>query len=161
MQGGQSYCFPQLTTMLSLSCSCLVRSSLSKVGQFSFECCPLVQEISSVIHYLPWFERWLIAVFVHWGFSAENLVLCLTTFLWGRFSVLPIPSAVHVWLQLAVCFSVLWGSSVWDAALWLRRSSLWSTTCPALGGSLLLTCSQPLLPFLCLQSSFNLHFLYG
>jgi hypothetical protein len=32
-----------------------VSSSLSKVGQFSFECFSLVQEISSVIHYLPCF----------------------------------------------------------------------------------------------------------
>jgi hypothetical protein len=33
----------------------LVSSSPSKVGQFSFECFPLVQEIISVIHYLPYF----------------------------------------------------------------------------------------------------------
>jgi hypothetical protein len=32
--------------MLSFSCMCLVSSSPSEVGQFSFECCPLVQEIS-------------------------------------------------------------------------------------------------------------------
>jgi hypothetical protein len=36
---------------------CLVRSSPSKVGQFSFECCPLSQEISSRIHCLLCFGR--------------------------------------------------------------------------------------------------------
>jgi hypothetical protein len=46
MQDGQSYCFPQLITVLPFSCSCLVSSSHSEVGQFSFECCPLVQELA-------------------------------------------------------------------------------------------------------------------
>jgi hypothetical protein len=36
---------------------CLVSSSPSKVGQFSFECCPLSQEISSGIHHVTCFER--------------------------------------------------------------------------------------------------------
>jgi hypothetical protein len=41
--------------VLFISCSFLVSSSPSKVGKFGFECCPLVQEISSAIHYLPCF----------------------------------------------------------------------------------------------------------
>jgi hypothetical protein len=61
MKDDQSYCFPLLRAVLSFSCSCLVISSPSKVGQFSFECCPLIQEISPVIYYLPCFERWLIS----------------------------------------------------------------------------------------------------
>jgi hypothetical protein len=32
----------------------------SFVGQFGFECCSLAQEISSVIHYLPYFGEWFI-----------------------------------------------------------------------------------------------------
>jgi hypothetical protein len=36
---------------------CLVSSSPSKVGQFSFECCPLSHKISSKIHHLPHFGR--------------------------------------------------------------------------------------------------------
>jgi hypothetical protein len=36
---------------------CLVSSSPSNVGQFSFECCPLFHEISTGIHHLPHFER--------------------------------------------------------------------------------------------------------
>jgi hypothetical protein len=166
--------------------------------------------------------RWLIAVFVYWGFSTRSLVLCPSPFLWGWFSMPPAPSTVCVWvqfsicfsvlqgslvlnaalwlwmsalwstifrgglslclftestvlnlahcpapflswrfsipptptahvlLQFAVCFSVLWGSSVLDAALWLRRWSLWSTTFPALGSGLLPTCFQSSQPFLCL-----------
>jgi hypothetical protein len=35
----------------------LVSSSPNKVGQFSFECCPLSHEISSRIHHLPLFVR--------------------------------------------------------------------------------------------------------
>jgi hypothetical protein len=45
-------------------------------GQFSFECCSLAKEMSSVIHYLPCFGDWLIAcpisvftaflMFVYW-----------------------------------------------------------------------------------------------
>jgi hypothetical protein len=30
------------------------------MGQFNFECCPLVQEIISVIRYLPFFGKWLV-----------------------------------------------------------------------------------------------------
>jgi hypothetical protein len=33
------------------------------VGQFSFECCPLVQKISSAIHYLPCFGSGLLLCF--------------------------------------------------------------------------------------------------
>jgi hypothetical protein len=65
MQGGQNYCFPQLIVVLFLSCSCLIMSYPSEVGQFNFECCPLVEEISSAIHYLPCFE--------------DGLLLCLFT----------------------------------------------------------------------------------
>jgi hypothetical protein len=36
---------------------CLVSFSPSKVGQFSFECCPLSHEISSGIQHLPHFGR--------------------------------------------------------------------------------------------------------
>jgi hypothetical protein len=153
MQGGQSYCFPQLIVVLSLSCSCLVSSTpvrwgssslnaalwsrrlvlwsttcpalegsvcllrvqlwefsslppptllwsrlysiyplccparlqftvfFSFAGQFSFGCCSLAQEMSSVVHYLPCFREWLITgplsafaafpVFIYWEFSAE------------------------------------------------------------------------------------------
>jgi hypothetical protein len=47
--------FPQLTAVFSFSCSCIVSSSSGEVGQFSFESCPLFQDISSEIHYLPCF----------------------------------------------------------------------------------------------------------
>jgi hypothetical protein len=79
MQGGQRY--SGLTAVLSFSCSFLVSFSPSKVRQISFECCPLAQEISSVVHYLPCFREWLIAlllsafaafpVFIYWDFGAE------------------------------------------------------------------------------------------
>jgi hypothetical protein len=56
----------------------LVNSSPSEVEQFKFGCCPLVQEISSVVHYLPCFGS---------GFS-----LCLFTGVYALgayFSALP------------------------------------------------------------------------
>jgi hypothetical protein len=118
-----------------------------------FVCCPLVQEIISVIHYLLCFGGGLLlCLFTE---SSGRLVLCPTPFLWGQFSMPPVPSVVHVWLQFAVCFSVLWDTLVLDAALWLRRSALWSTTCPALGSSLLPAHCQPLLLFLCLFTEFG------
>jgi hypothetical protein len=64
MQGGQTYCFPNLAAVLSFSCICFVSSSPSEVGQLSFECCHVVQEISCAIYYLPCFGMWLVAVFV-------------------------------------------------------------------------------------------------
>jgi hypothetical protein len=60
MQGGESYCFPQLIAVFSFSCSCLVSSSSSKVKQFDLEFCPLAQKIWSVIHYLLYFGEWLV-----------------------------------------------------------------------------------------------------
>jgi hypothetical protein len=48
-------CLPQLISVLIFTCSCLVSYFPSEVGQFNLECCPLVQEINSVIHYLPCF----------------------------------------------------------------------------------------------------------
>jgi hypothetical protein len=85
--------------------------------------------------------RWLIAVFVYWEFSPGSLILCPVFFFQGRFSVPPTPSTVHARLQFAVCFSIFQGYWVLDTALRLRRSVLWSTTCPALRSGLSPTCS--------------------
>jgi hypothetical protein len=54
----------------------LVSFSPSKVWQFSFEHCPLVQEINSAIHYLPCFGGGLSAVFVYWDFCTVSFFLC-------------------------------------------------------------------------------------
>jgi hypothetical protein len=88
-------------------------------------------------------------VFVHWEFSTGSFVLCPATFLWDSFSVPPAPSTVLARLQFPLCSSVLWGSLVLDAALWLRGLALWSTTFPCFG-EWLIASFQPLLPFLCL-----------
>jgi hypothetical protein len=149
MQGGQSYWFPQLIVVLSFSYSCLVSSSPSEVGQFNFECCPLVQ-ISSAIHYLPCFGGGLSLCLFMESSALGVKFFAPPPFLWGRFSVPPVPSAVYDRLQFTVCLSVLWGSLVLDVALWLRRSALWSTPHPALGSGLSPTHFQPSLPFLCL-----------
>jgi hypothetical protein len=85
--------------------------------------------------------------------------VCLLGFLsWGFYFFAPSPSLGQVQHfthpeqtpLLSVCFSVLQGSLILDASLWLRRWSLWSTTFPASGSGLSPTCSQSLLPFLCL-----------
>jgi hypothetical protein len=121
----------------------------SKVRQFTFECCPLLQEISSAIHYLPCLEVTYHCVCLlrvqHWEISSLPHPLFR-----GKFNMPPIPSPVHVRLQFIVCFSVLLGSLGRDADIWVRRSSLWSTTCPASGSGFLPPCSQPSLPFLSL-----------
>jgi hypothetical protein len=89
-----------------------------------------------------------------------GLSLCLFTGIseLGVLFLCPIPisragSAFHPpWTDTSavVCFSVLQGSLILDASLWLRRWSLWSTTFPASGSGLSPTCCQSLLPFLCL-----------
>jgi hypothetical protein len=96
---------------------CLVSSSPSKVGQFSFECCPLSHMICSGIHYLSHFERltchptstlslcaspdlfWVLVTPLEVGLSShpcfqldphsftESLALCPIPILLGRFSV--------------------------------------------------------------------------
>jgi hypothetical protein len=63
------------------------------------------------------FWRWLFVVFVYWDFCAAGIFVCHTPFLLGRFSVPSAPSAVPVLWRFAVCFSVLWDSSVLCAAL--------------------------------------------
>jgi hypothetical protein len=117
----------------------------------------VAQEISSGIHCLSSFGRWLITppllsafaacpVLVHWEFG-------------GVFSFLPCPlspgqvqhstptllSVLDYSLLFMFCSYV--GSSVLNAALCLWRSALGSTTSAVLGGSLSpSSCSQPLLP---------------
>jgi hypothetical protein len=119
MQGGRCYCFPQLTAVLCFSCSCLVSSSPSEVRQFGFECCPLAQKISSIIHYLPCFGEWLIAgllsvfpVFIYWAFSTEFSSLPHSLSLL-QVQHVPPPPAVCVWLQFTVCFSVCGAVQFW------------------------------------------------
>jgi hypothetical protein len=51
---------------------CLVSFSLSKVGQFSFEYCPLCHETSSGIHHLHCFWK------VGWSFHPYSQPLCLS-----------------------------------------------------------------------------------
>jgi hypothetical protein len=87
--------------------------------------------------------KWLFTVLVYWDFHAGGLVLCSAPFLWGRFSVPSAPSAVSVLWWFAVCFSVLWDSLALGVAHWLKRWTLWSTTCPASERGLLPTHSPP------------------
>jgi hypothetical protein len=121
----------------------------------------VAQEISSGIHCLSSFGRWLITppllsafaacpVLVHWEFG-------------GVFSFLPCPlspgqvqhstptllSVLDYSLLFMFCSYV--GSSVLNAALCLWRSALGSTTSAVLGGGLSpSSCSQPLVPNPCL-----------
>jgi hypothetical protein len=141
MHHGWNYWITQLITVLSFSCSCLVSSSPSEVGQFNFECCLVVQEISSAIHNLPCFGSGLL-LYLFTGSSALGVYFFAPPPFSGTGCVTPTLSAV--------CFSVLWGSLVLDAALWLKRSALWSTTFPAFGSGLLPAHSQYSLLFLCL-----------
>jgi hypothetical protein len=131
MQGGQSYWFPQLIAVLSFSCSCLTHRGGS-VQVWMLSCCSGDQLCNLLPDLLL---MWLFAVFVHWEFRAGGLFLCLVLFLWSR---------------LCSTCSLCCPCSVLNAPLWLRRSALWSTTCPALGSGLLPAHCQSLLPFLCL-----------
>jgi hypothetical protein len=136
MQGGQSCCFPQLTAVLAFSCSCLVSFSHSEVRQFSLNAVLWFKTSSLWSTAFPALGGVLsLCFFTDRTLCAESLVLCSTSSLLGRFRIPSTPSSVYVWLQFSVCFSVLWGSSVSNAAL-LLKSALWSTMCPALGGGL-------------------------
>jgi hypothetical protein len=70
------------------------------VEQFSFECFPLVQEISSAVHHLHCCGRWLIALFVQREFGAESLVFCPIPLSLGQVQCsichLPFPSYITV-----------------------------------------------------------------
>jgi hypothetical protein len=110
----------------------------SFVRQFGFECCSLAQ-ISSGIHYLPYFKRWLVVcpcsqplehfLCLFTELDTESLVHCPTSFLWGRFSIPP-PSTVSVRLQFTDCFSALLGGGsvcpgvalVYVPGGWVRKS---------------------------------------
>jgi hypothetical protein len=126
MQGDQSYCFPQLIAVLSFTCGYLVSSSPSEMRQFSFECCPLGQEISSMIHSLPYFGEWLVAhllsAFAAFSVFTESLVLsldpCLPPF-YGASSVFcPRPLlSVFVYSSLFVFQFCLGGSVCTRASL--------------------------------------------
>jgi hypothetical protein len=95
--------------------------------------------------------RWLFAVLVYWDFHAGSLFLCPTHFLWARFSVSSAPSAVNLLWWFTICFSVLQGNLALGAVHWLRRWTLWSTTCPASGSGFSPACSLPFcLPSVCL-----------
>jgi hypothetical protein len=100
---------------------CLVSSSSSEVGQFNFESCLLVQEIISVIHYLPCFGGGLLLC-LFTDSSVLSVYFFALPFISGA-GMSPAPFAVHARLQIAVYFSVLW-SLVLDAALVLRKSAL-------------------------------------
>jgi hypothetical protein len=66
------------------------------------------------------FWTWLVSVFVHWDFCTGGLILCPIPFIWGRLCSTH-PFCCHVLLQFVDYFSVLQGSLVLDAALWLRK----------------------------------------
>jgi hypothetical protein len=135
--------------VLSFSCSCLVSFSPSKVGQFNFECCPLAQEISSVIHYLPCFGGALsLCLFIKssvlgfYSFASPPLSRQV------QFSTSRTPLSVLDYSLLFVfqfCgkvqFWVLLSESG-DHLCDLFPALLWSGLSPA--------CCQSLLPFLCL-----------
>jgi hypothetical protein len=102
--------------MLSFSCSCLVSSSSSEVGHFSFECCPLVQEINSMIHYLPCFGGGLLLC-LFTGVSILGVYFFDSPPFSGIGCIIPTPAVVSVLLQFTVWFLLLQGSSVLDSAL--------------------------------------------
>jgi hypothetical protein len=116
MQHGQCYLFLQMIAVLSFSCSCFVSSSPSEVGQFNFECCPLVQEISSATHYLPCFGGGLSPYLFTESPVLEFYFFALPPFS-GSGCIPPTLSMVHVLLQFTACFSDLGGSSVLNAAI--------------------------------------------
>jgi hypothetical protein len=80
--------FGSVFFLLSFSGSCLLSSYLSEVWQFKFECCPQVQDISSVVHQVSCFGV---------GFLLCLFTLCLFLCL-APFSVAT--SVIH---QLAPC----------------------------------------------------------
>jgi hypothetical protein len=75
----------------------------------------MVQEIIPVIHYLPCFGG-VLSLCLFTGISVLGVYLFAPPLFSGAGCVPPTPSFVCVLLQFAVCFSVLWGSSVLDAA---------------------------------------------
>jgi hypothetical protein len=88
-------------------------------GQFDLGCCSLAQEMSSMIHYLPCFGKWLIAhstlgfcafpVFFYW-FFALILSPSFSSFLRCTFSI-PVPSAVVLDYILIFVIQVFLGGS--------------------------------------------------
>jgi hypothetical protein len=76
------------------------------VGQFSFECCPLVQEIISVILYLPCFGGGLSLCLFTGIYMLRVYFFALSPFS-GAGCVPLAPSTVCVLLQFAVYFSAL------------------------------------------------------
>jgi hypothetical protein len=68
------------------------------VGQFGFECCPLVQEISPVIHYLPCFGGG-ISLSLFTEISALGVYIFAVPLFSGAGCVPPAPSTVHILSQ--------------------------------------------------------------
>jgi hypothetical protein len=128
MQGGWSFYFPQLTSVLSFSCSCLVSFSPSEVGYIDFECCPVVQELTLHSTTCPGFEVAYCCVCSlsvwYWDFSSLPYPLSL-----GRFSVPCTPSTVCVWLKFTV-FQFSW--AVWFLVLLSGSRDQVSDPLPAL-----------------------------
>jgi hypothetical protein len=73
---------------------CLVSSSPRKVGQLSFEYCPVSQEISSSVHHLLCFRRWTC-------FPTSTLSLCASPDLfWVLVTPLEVGLSSHPCFQL-------------------------------------------------------------
>jgi hypothetical protein len=112
MQGGQNYWFPQLIVVLPFSCSCLVSSSPSEVGQFKFACCPQVQEMSSVVHELPCFgDGFSLCLFP--GVSAQGVYFFAPSPFSG------VGSVFHQPPLLSVCYDGLLFVFQFCRAIWL------------------------------------------
>jgi hypothetical protein len=111
---------------LPFSCSCLVISSPSEVGQFWFGCYPLVQEIIFVVHYLPSFRGGFLLCFFT-GISTLGVYSLPGPFLWGRYTVLSAPSSFSVLQQFALYF--LFCGAVW---LWVLLTASGDELCDLL-----------------------------
>jgi hypothetical protein len=149
MKIGNSYCFPQLIAVLFFRYSCLVSSSPSEAGQFNWEYWPLVQEIISVIQYLPCFRGGLLLCFLLrvecWEFVSLPHPLSLGQIQWAT-------CPFHCLCFITVCclfFSFVWQFGFGCCSLPQEIIS-WPITCPVSGSGLSPTWSQTSLPFLCL-----------
>jgi hypothetical protein len=88
--------------------------------QFRFECCPLVQEISSAVHDLPCFGGGF-SLCLFTGISTLGIYFFAPPPFSGAGTAFhqPLP-AVSVLCRFSIYFSVLRGSLALDAAHWLR-----------------------------------------
>jgi hypothetical protein len=116
------------------------------VGQFNFECCPLVQEIISVIHYLPCVYHCVCLLRIqHWEFISLPCPLCL-----GQVQCFTCPLFCPCFITVCCFLFSLAGQLSFGCCSLALEISPVIHYLPCFGECLIATRSQSSLPFLCL-----------